>query len=62
MPSSSLFLRSSTTLVLVFALFFASAFANHYALDTAYQGANFFDGFSFFTVGHVELLARSVKD
>ena len=58
MPSSSLFLRSSTTLVSALSLL-SSALANpiasngtqsnYYALDTEYSGASFFDGFNFFT-------------
>ncbi|OAL31654.1 hypothetical protein AYO20_08197 [Fonsecaea nubica] len=51
MPSSSLFLRSSTTLVSALLLLSSSAFADtstYYALDTEYSGSNFFDGFNFF--------------
>ncbi|KAJ9605036.1 hypothetical protein H2200_010425 [Cladophialophora chaetospira] len=50
MPSPSLFLGSSTTLISAF-LFFSSASATtntYYALDTEYSGRNFFDGFNFF--------------
>jgi hypothetical protein len=53
MPSSSLFLRSSATLVSVLSLLTASsnAYSSHsYALDTTYAGDSFFDGFDFFTV------------
>ncbi|KIW30350.1 uncharacterized protein PV07_06100 [Cladophialophora immunda] len=50
MPSSSLFLRSSTTLVSALLLLSSSASATntYYALDTEYSGTNFFDGFNFF--------------
>ncbi|KIX96061.1 uncharacterized protein Z520_08316 [Fonsecaea multimorphosa CBS 102226] len=49
MPSSSLFLRSSTTLVSALLLLSSSASADtYYALDTEYSGKDFFDGFNFF--------------
>ncbi|OAP62282.1 hypothetical protein AYL99_04485 [Fonsecaea erecta] len=52
MPSSSLFLRSSTTLVSALLLLSSSVSADtsntYYALDTEYSGNNFFDGFNFF--------------
>ncbi|ETI29013.1 hypothetical protein G647_01466 [Cladophialophora carrionii CBS 160.54] len=52
MPSPSLFLGSSTTLVSALLLLSSSAAATsdaYYALDTDYSGRDFFDGFSFFT-------------
>ncbi|KAI1614410.1 concanavalin A-like lectin/glucanase domain-containing protein, partial [Exophiala viscosa] len=51
MPSSSLFLGASTTLVSALTFFAASASAassTYYALDTEYSGSSFFDGFTFF--------------
>ncbi|KIW17498.1 hypothetical protein PV08_04692 [Exophiala spinifera] len=51
MPSSSLFLRSSTTLISALSLLSASVSAapanTYYALDTEYSGTSFFDGFNF---------------
>ncbi|EXJ65059.1 hypothetical protein A1O7_01399 [Cladophialophora yegresii CBS 114405] len=52
MPSPSLFLGSSTTLVSALLLLSSSAAATsdtYYALDTDYSGRDFFDGFNFFT-------------
>jgi hypothetical protein len=82
MPSSSLFLRSSTTLVSALSLISVSSAATipfgsgsgisfgsgkHYELDTKYEGATFFDGFSFFTDpdpthGFVDYVSRSVAE
>jgi hypothetical protein len=53
MPSPSLFLGSSTTLVSALLLLSSSASAipdTYYALETDYSGRDFFDGFQFFTV------------
>jgi hypothetical protein len=52
MPSSSLFLRSSATLVVALSLLTSSnAYTSDlYELDTTYAGDTFFDGFDFFTV------------
>lgn len=68
MPSSSLFLRSSTTFVSVLSLFSASSLAapapaEVYNLDTSYAGSSFFDGFNFFaaadpTHGYVTYLTK----
>ena len=55
MPSSSLFLRSSTTLVSVLSLFSAAtayggpSAATPYALDTSYSGDSFYTGWDFWT-------------
>ena len=55
MPSPSLFLGSSTTLVSALLLLSSSASAyatsnTQYALDTQYKGNSFFDGFTFIDV------------
>ena len=54
MPSPSLFLGSSTTLVSALLLLSSSVSAissyTHYALDTEYSGSSFFDGFNFYAV------------
>lgn len=57
MPSSSLFLRSSTTLISILSLASVSVSSviptgfgpsdTYYALETEYSGQNFFDGFTF---------------
>ncbi|KAK4906824.1 hypothetical protein LTR66_017686 [Elasticomyces elasticus] len=51
MPSSSLFLRSSTTLVSALSVFFSlvSAGSSSYSNVQSYNAQNFFDGFDFFT-------------
>ena len=49
MPSSSLFLRSSTTLFLYLSMLTVSTYATTYVLNTTYSGSTFFDGFDFFT-------------
>jgi hypothetical protein len=70
MPSSSLFLRSSTTLVSALSLLSltsaapTSANTQYYALDTTYEGQSFFDGFNFYdsadpTHGYVTYVSRS---
>jgi hypothetical protein len=53
MPSPSLFLGSSTTLVSALLLLSSSASATsntRYVLDTQYKGNSFFDGFTFIDV------------
>ena len=74
MPSSSLFLRSSSTLVTALALLSVSSAipvttpvattSKSYSLDTEYSGSSFFDGFNFLstfdpTHGFVDFLSRS---
>ena len=66
MPSSSLILRSSATLVSALSLLSLSSAASdkYYAIDTTYQGSSFFDGFDFFstadpTHGYVDYLSRT---
>jgi len=73
MPSSSLFLRSSATLVSVLSLLSTPAFAQLpgisnslvYQLDKSYQGEDFFDQFNFFadadpTHGFVTYVTKDV--
>jgi len=49
MLSSSLFLRSSATLVSVLSLLIAGA-SSAYVLNTEFSGSTFFNGFDFFDV------------
>jgi hypothetical protein len=52
MPSSSLFLRSSATLVSVLSVLssLARGASSAYVLDTEFSGTTFFEGFNFFDV------------